>query len=139
MGVSYAGYAPLITALYIRDADMVYLLLENLASLECKDEYNNTPLHLVSKIDDGGKCLKKMLGDKRSQKLVTSKNDQGMTPLLSAVENQSLKSVEILLEAGSRLTEHDTHHRGVLHIAASQNNFNLALLEMLIRYTDQLL
>jgi len=125
------GYTPLMTALHYRNQQLISLLLQYNASVDCKDCIENTPLHLISGIEDGGQCLSKILKNNHGLKHLEAKNCNQMTPLLCAIENGSLKTIEMLLEAGASLHVSDMYSQGPLHIAIIYGNF--IIFELLTR------
>lgn len=106
---------PLHWAVLNGDLDMVKLLVEHGAVLDCGDMNGDTPLHLAAHVTNGGAAIAKYLLSKGA--LVGISNKRGDTPLHAAAGWNNVWVVRALILAGADVTAQNTYKQTPLHEA----------------------
>jgi ankyrin repeat protein len=116
-----AGNTALYYALVKYNPAFIELIAEQ-PSVNLMAACSNDATYLQTSIDVGNEnfvlLLKNKLEHDNFIKLCTTKNKEGMYPLLSAVQNGHLAAASILIDAGVPLTQTDASNNNVLHWAA---------------------
>ncbi len=97
------GQTPLMLAAQAGNCDLITLLLEQEATIEVQDILGNTALHYA--IDSG--IYEAVLGLAR-QVIINKANNQGVTPLIRALQRKQYDIAELLLYLGAEVTSTDT-------------------------------
>jgi ankyrin repeat protein len=107
------------------DLDAIQLLLlEHGADADCRDDLDQTPLHLASHVGCP-KTMRQLLqhGADTNNRMLSSR-----TPLYQAVRSGNLEAVRLLLQYGANVNDKDDLSRTALHVSSSPE-ITLALLE----------
>ena len=116
------GRTPLHQAASVNHIAMVKLLLENGASVNVKDDFDNSPLHLA--IHEGHGKLAKLLIE--SGAYIHSRNDNGNLPVQVAAFAGLPDVITLLIDAGSPINAQDQAGDTPLHDAAAQGHVEAA-------------
>jgi len=103
------GYTPVHYAVWDDKPDILDMLIDAGAELECKADDGFTPFHLLASASGSAGCAAKLLenGAKVDLRVVDENpymSDMGATPLRLAVLNQYWSVVELLLESGADIS-----------------------------------
>lgn len=136
-----------MTALHMasshRHAGIVMLLIDNGASLRCKDEENTTPLHAAC-AEGNIQIVKKLFkaaarsagGWVTIQEMVTDKDIDGNTCLHLAVENGHYEVVKLCLEKRADVNTPNNIYMYPLHLAAV--NGDLRIVRLLVEHNARI-
>ncbi|KAL4948385.1 ankyrin repeat-containing domain protein [Aspergillus filifer] len=108
------GSALCIATAY-RHESIAILLLYNGADVNFRDGYHRTPLRLTN----GREPLLKLLLDRGAN--VNSRDGMGRTPLMTAVNDDNVNSMLLLLQAGARVNVKDNRGQSANFHAAGRN------------------
>ena len=112
------GVLPLMNAARMGDIKQLEVLIEAGAKIDAKDQRGNTVLHWAESVP----MIEYLLGNSEVKALLETKNNDGRTPLMKAVEYMDEKKAVALLQAGARIDQVDKVGNNVLHIALYVTN-----------------
>ena len=123
------GLTPLLLAFQRGNKPAAVALLEGGASLAAVDSDGSTALHHATKNNNQADLVNMLLKHGAS---VAASNNFGVTPLLLAFQRGNEPAVVALLEGGASLAAVDSDGNTALHHAASNNNNQADLVNILL-------
>jgi len=110
-----AGRSPLHIAVQLGDYEMCLCLIRIGVDVNSKDDKGDTPLHIASTLWDDSPALMDILIWAGADP--NKRNNEFMSPIMTAVQYSNLAGFSYLLGAGAKLGFKDRKRRGLAQIA----------------------